>query len=297
MNDELLAELEGAQKRFGKISALRGLDLQVRSGELLCMLGPNGAGKSTAISLLLGLLRPDAGRVQLFGRSPRAIEARRQIGVMLQEVALPAELRVRELIALTARYYPEPMGVDEALAVSNTTAIADRPYGKLSGGQKRQAQFAVAICGRPRLIFLDEPTASLDVEARERLWATLRRLVSEGVSMILTTHYLEEAETLSNRVAVLARGQLVAQGSVRDIRALVGPTHIDCVTDMDAGEVGLWPDVADVTRDEQGLHISARNAEAVVRRLLAADEHLTELEVRRAGLAEVFAELTLENAS
>jgi ABC-2 type transport system ATP-binding protein len=297
LNNELLAELEGARKSFGKIVALRGLDLQVTSGELLSMLGPNGAGKSTAISLLLGLLRPDAGRVRLFGRPPGQIEARRQIGVMLQEVALTPELRVRELIALAAKYYPEPMRTDEALAISNTTAIADRPYGKLSGGQKRQAQFAVAICGRPRLLFLDEPTAGLDIQARELMWTTLRRLVTQGVSIVLTTHYLEEAESLSNRVAVLANGRLVAQGSVRDIRALVASKHIDCITETDTCEVGSWPEVSTVSRDGRGLHISARNAEAVVRRLLAADKDLTELEVRRAGFAEAFTELTQESAS
>jgi len=297
VNSEPLAELAAVHKRFGKIVALRGLDLQVRSGELLSVLGSNGAGKTTAISLLLGLLRPDAGHVRLLGRSPRDIEARRQIGVMLQEVALTPELRVRELIALTVKYYPEPMSVDETLANSNTTAIADRLYGKLSGGQKRQAQFALAICGRPRLLFLDEPTAGLDVEARVLMWATLRRLVAQGAAIVLTTHYLEEAESLSTRLAVLASGQLVAQGTVREIRTLIGGKDINCVTATDADEIGTWPGVANVARNGERLHIRARSAEAVVRRLLAADENLTELEVHRAGLAEAFTQLTQKVAS
>jgi ABC-2 type transport system ATP-binding protein len=288
----------GAEKRFGSTVALRGLDLQVNSGELLSVLGPNGAGKSTAIALLLGLLRPDAGRARLFGRDPRDIQARRRIGVMLQEAALTPELRVRELIALTARYYPAPVSVEEALAISNTTAIADCPYGKLSGGQRRQAQFAVAICGRPRLLFLDEPTASLDVQARELMWMTLRRLVGQGVSIVLTTHYLEEAEHLAHRVAVLTRGKLVALGGMQDIRALVAPAKIDCITALDIEEVRSWPDVSSVTRDERGVHITtARGVETVVRRLLAADEHLSGLGVCRAGLAEVLAQLTVEKVS
>jgi ABC-2 type transport system ATP-binding protein len=298
VRDEILAELAGAEKRFGRTVALRGVNLQVNAGEVLCVLGPNGAGKSTAIALLLGLLRPDAGCARLFGRAPGDIDARRQMGVMLQEAALTPELRVRELIALTARYYPAPLTVDEALAISNTVSIADRPYEKLSGGQKRQAQFAVAICGRPRLLFLDEPTASLDVQARELMWTTLRCLVAQGVSVVLTTHHLEEAEQLAHRVAVLARGELVALGGVQDIRALVARARIDCVTTIDVEELGSWRDVSSATRDERGVHIvAARDVEAVVRRLLAADDHLTGLEVRRAGLAEVLAQFTLEKAS
>ena len=298
MRDDIVAELARAEKRFGPTVALRGLDLQVHAGELLSVLGPNGAGKSTAIALLLGLLRPDDGHARIFGRPPRDIEARRRIGVMLQDAALTPELRVRELITLTARYYPAPMSVDEALAESNTVAIADRPYGTLSGGQRRQAQFAVAICGRPRLLFLDEPTASLDIEARELMWTTLRRLVAQGVSVVLTTHHLEEAEHLANRVAVLARGQLVALGGVQDIRSLVALSRIDCVTTLDVEAVGSWPDVLSVRRDERGVHITAtRGVEAVVRRLLEADEHLSGLEVRHAGLGEAITRLTVEKAS
>lgn len=298
MRADIVAELAGAQKRFGSTVALCGLDLQVKAGELLSVLGPNGAGKSTAIALLLGLLRPDAGHAWLFGRPPRDVEARRQIGVMLQDATLTPELRVRELVALTARYYPAPLSVDEALAISNTAAIADRPYGKLSGGQQRQAQFAVATCGRPRLLFLDEPTASLDVEARELMWATLRRLVAQGASVVLTTHHLEEAEQLAHRVAVLARGQLLALGGVQDIRALVASARIDCVTTLDVDEVGSWPDVSSVTRDERGVHITTtRGVETVVRRLLITDQQLTGLEVRRAGLSEALAHLIEEKAS
>ena len=138
---------------------------------------------------------------------------------------------------------------------------------------------------------------SLDIEARESLWATLRCLMAHRTAIVLTTHYLEEAEQLSNRVALLARGAVVALGSVQDIRALVGAKTIDCVTSLDTGEIGSWPDVAAVTRDARGIHITARNAESVVRRLLAADHDVTELEVRRAGLAQVFTTLTRESAS
>ena len=156
--NNFLAELSGVSKRFGKIAALNGLDLEVRHGELLALLGPNGAGKTTAISLLLGLTQPDAGSARLFGQSPQLLEPRRQVGVMMQEVAFPAELRVHEQIDLVASSYPDPISPERAMELTHTTPLANRPYGKLSAGQKRQVQFAMAVCGRPKLLFLDEPT-------------------------------------------------------------------------------------------------------------------------------------------
>ena len=296
MNNEFWAELSGVKKRFGKTVALDGLDLQVQAGELFSVLGPNGAGKSTAISLLLGLLRPDAGAARLFGLSPFRIEPRRQIGVMMQEVTLAPELLVREHIALVASYYPRPFSPAEAMELTNISSLASRPYGKLSAGQKRQVQFTMAVCGRPKLIFLDEPSVGLDIRAREMMWATLRQLVGNGSSIVLTTHYLEEAESLSNRVAVLNKGRMIASGTVNEIRALVVRKHITCSTALAPDQIAAWPDVESVTRDQQRLQISTSNSEAVVRRLLAADSNLQELEVRRAGLAEAFTELTQEAA-
>ena len=296
-----LGELSNVSKRFrsrtGDIQALDGLSLEVRSGELLALLGPNGAGKTTAISLLLGLQRPDGGSARLFGQPPHSVEARREIGVMMQEVALAPELRVREHIDLVSSYYPSPLGIEETLKATRTESLANRPYGKLSGGQKRQAQFALAVCGRPKLLFLDEPTVGLDVQARELMWTSLREIVDRGVSIVLTTHYLEEAEALADRVAVLGKGRLIASGTVDEMRALVVRTRIRCSTTLPEEEVARWPGVGSVIRKGATLEITAANAEAVVRRLLAADADLENLEVRRAGLAEVFTELTQEAAA
>jgi ABC-2 type transport system ATP-binding protein len=297
MSDNHLAELSGVSKRFGKTVALDGLDLDVRQGELLAVLGPNGAGKTTAISIMLGLRAPDAGSARLFGQSPLRVETRRRVGVMMQDVTLPAELRVREQIDLVASYYPEPLTPDAALEMTGTTSLANRPYSQLSAGQKRQAQFAMAICGRPQLLFLDEPTVGLDIQAREILWSTLRHLVDDGCSIVLTTHYLEEAEALADRVAVLAKGRMIACGSVSEMRSLVVRKRISCVTTLIAEEVATWPEVQSASRDRERLQISASNAETVVRRLLAADPDLEELEVRRAGLADAFTELTQESAA
>ena len=295
MEQTCWAELSEVSKRFGKVVALDGLNLEVRPGELLSVLGPNGAGKSTAISLLLGLQQPDKGSARLFGESPLRIEVRRRVGVMMQEAALAPELRTHEQIDLAASYYSAPLTPSAAMRMTHTEALADRPYGKLSGGQKRQVQFAMAICGRPTLLFLDEPTAGLDLQAREMIWATVRRLVDEGCSIVLTTHYLEEAEALADRVAVLSKGRVIASGTVNEIRALVVRKQISCSTTLPIEEIRTWPEVEDASRNHRGVQITARNSEAVVRRLLASDEDLQDLEVHRAGLAQAFTELTQEN--
>jgi ABC-type multidrug transport system ATPase subunit len=287
-----LAELVGARKVYGKIPALDGVDLEVRRGELLALLGPNGAGTSTAISLWLGLLQADAGEVRLMGRSPLDVASRREVGVMMQEVALEPLLRVRELVDLAASYYPNPLSVDETLALTRTMELGGRRYAKLSAGQKRQAQFAIAVVGRPRLLFLDEPTVGLDVQARETMWRAIRDLVARGSSIVLTTHYLEEAEALASRVVVLAKGRVIASGSVDAIRSVVSRTHISCASALSADDVRRWPSVIDASRDAHKLAITAVDAESVVRRLLAADDGLRHLEVRQAALADAFTELT-----
>jgi ABC-type multidrug transport system ATPase subunit/peptidoglycan/LPS O-acetylase OafA/YrhL len=295
-DDEVVASLRGVSKRYGKLAALSSVDLQLRRGELLALLGPNGAGKSTAISLWLGLHDADTGAVRLLGGPPQQIERRRGLGVMMQDVELPRDLKVHELVALSASYYERPLGVKDALARAGVTALADRPYGKLSGGQKRQVQFAIAICGRPQVLFLDEPTVGLDIQARQAMWTHIRALLREGCSILLTTHYLEEAEALATRVAVLDKGRVIASGSVDEMRALVSRRHVRCETSVAAGEVRGWPGVVDVSCDHARLSIVATDAEGLVRRLLAADPRLSRLEVQQAGLNDAFNTLTKEAA-
>ncbi len=287
-----VASLRGVTKRYGAQVALHGIDLELRRGELLALLGPNGAGKSTAIGLLLGLIRPDAGEVELFGRDPQQLAARRRIGVMLQSAELPATLRVGELLRLTASYYPEPLSVAESAELAGIDDLLMRPYAKLSGGQKRRVQFALALCGRPELIFLDEPTVGLDIEARTKLWAAIREHVAAGCSVVLTTHYLEEAEALADRVCMMAHGRMIHEGSVDELRARVAVKRIRCLSALPIDIVRGWSEVNEVRRDGERLHIGTAEAENVVRRLLDADHALRELEVHRAGLAEAFTELT-----
>lgn len=294
---DAVARLSGAVKRYGQLTALDGVDLVLHRGELLAVLGPNGAGKSTSIGLLLGLIRPDGGRAELFGLDPQQIDARRRIGVMLQSAMLPLTLRVGELLRLVASYYPHPRSLEESADLAGIADLLQRPYGKLSGGQQRRVQFALALCGRPELVFLDEPTVGMDIDARQKLWAAMRTLVAEGCSVVLTTHYLEEAEALAQRVVVMGKGRVLSEGSVDALRARVPLTRIRCVTDLDAAMVTTWPQVASAEREGQRMRISTSSAENVLRRLLDADAALCELEVQRAGLAEAFTELTREEST
>jgi ABC-type multidrug transport system ATPase subunit/peptidoglycan/LPS O-acetylase OafA/YrhL len=291
-----VASLDSVTRRYGKTVALDGVDLTLNRGELLALLGPNGAGKTSAIGLLLGLAEPNGGQATLLGGSPFDIDRRRGIGVMMQDVTLTPGMRVRELIAQVASYYPDPLGVDEVLAITGTTALAGRIYDKLSGGQKRQVQFAVAICGRPSVLFLDEPSAGLDVDAREHLWTVIRSQRRSGCSIVLTTHYLEEAEALADRVVVLARGRVVASGTVNEVRSIVSRRRIRCESALPAEEISAWPGVVSASRDNGRLTIMTIAPEDVLRRLLASDLKVANVEVQQAGLAEAFVELTREAA-
>lgn len=295
-----LAQLRDIHHRYGRTLALDGVELSLHRGEVLALLGANGAGKSTAIGLLLGLLTADRGEATLFGQAPGALVARRRSGVMLQSAGIPDNLRVAELLDLTRSYYPTPRSVADCVALAGLDGLLDRNYRRLSGGQQRRVQFALAICGNPEVLFLDEPTTGLDIDARQRMWATIRELVAAGTGVLLTTHYLEEAEALADRVVVLNRGRVAAAGTMQDVRALVSQRRIRCLSALDAERIASWPGVRSATRGQDGnparIDIITDAAEAVARRLLVEDAALSELEIQRAGLAEAFLELTRDPA-
>jgi ABC-2 type transport system ATP-binding protein len=218
---EHAVEVSGLRKRYGQRTALDGLDLTVPAGSLTALLGPNGAGKTTAIEILEGFRRPDGGTARVLGRDPArdGRRLRRDVGVMLQEGGLYPTVPCVEMLRLAARQYASPLPVGRLLSALGLEAVAGTRVRRLSGGERQRLALAVAVVGRPRLVFLDEPTAGLDVEGRQRTWTLLERLRRDGVTVLLTTHYLEEAERLSDEIRIIARGRLVAAGTPRELAA------------------------------------------------------------------------------
>jgi ABC-2 type transport system ATP-binding protein len=218
----IAAALRGVTKRFGTLVALDDVDLELLRGEVLALLGPNGAGKTTALSLVLGLRRPDQGRAELLGRDPRSRASRAEMGVTPQEAGFPPTLRVREIVDLVRAHFATPVPSGELLARFGLTDCGRRQAGGLSGGERRRLSVALAFAGRPLAVFLDEPTTGLDVEARRSLWSELEAYAAAGGTILLTTHYLEEAEALATRVALMASGRITAEGSPRQLASAHG---------------------------------------------------------------------------
>jgi ABC-2 type transport system ATP-binding protein len=290
-----VAGLQGVSKNYGPVKALNNVDLSVRAGELLALLGPNGAGKTTAVKLLLGLASPNAGQVSVFGGNPVQPEVRMRIGAMLQVAKVPETLRVREHLDLFSSYYLNPLPLTEVLAAAGLEGIKDRKFGELSGGQRQRVLFALAICGNPDIVFLDEPTVGLDVEARRMLWEQIRKLVSRGKTILLTTHYLQEADALADRVVVINKGEIIAKGTPAEIKAQTTGKKIRCVSKMSIEVVRALPGVIEVKTDREAIEINAKDAELVVRELLLRDATLSGLEITSAGLEEAFLALTQTN--
>lgn len=217
-----VATLEHVSKRFGAVTALDDVSFAIPRGTVVALLGANGAGKTTALSLLLGLRRPDEGSARLFGADPRRPAARRKLGCTPQESAFPHTLRVEEVLDLVAAHYERPAARAPLIGQLLLDEVAGRQTGGLSGGQRRRLALALALVGSPELLVLDEPTTGLDVESRHATWDALRAFVAEGGTIVLTTHYLEEAEALASSIVLIARGRVIAQGSVADIRARAG---------------------------------------------------------------------------
>ena len=292
-----VASLCGATKRYGDIEALTGLDLNVQRGEVLALLGPNGAGKTTAISLLLGLLRPDEGRVTLFGRDPREPNVRCRMGAMLQDSGIAPTLKVEEQIDLFRSYYPSPAPTRRLVEAAELSELMDRRSNELSGGQLQRVMFALAMAGDPELLFLDEPSAGLDLDSRRRLWAAIRELTAGGRTVLLTTHYLEEAAALADRVAVIHRGRLIAEGTPAELESRVSGKLVRCKTTIEPDALRSMDGISRVDRRGSSLEILTPRAEAVVRRLLDMDPDLSDLEVSGVGLEQAFLALTEDEPS
>jgi ABC-2 type transport system ATP-binding protein len=292
----VVASLEGVNKNYGAVQALKGVNFRVRAGEVVALLGPNGAGKTTAVKLLLGLLQPNTGKVRVLGGNPTNPENRMRTGAMLQVGRVPETLRVREHIDLFSSYYQDPMPAAAVLAAAGLENLSERKFGDLSGGQRQRVLFALAICGNPDLLFLDEPTVGLDVEARRMLWEQIRQLVGRGKTVLLTTHYLQEADALADRVAVINKGEIIAEGSPSDIKAQTAGKRIRCITSLTIDTLRQIPGVTEVKADREAFEIHTPEAEPVLRDLLARDANLSGLEVSAAGLEEAFLALTQDSS-
>jgi ABC-2 type transport system ATP-binding protein len=291
----VVASLETVSKHYGEVPALRNLTFSVHAGQVVALLGPNGAGKTTAVKLLLGLIQPNSGRARVFGGDPINPQNRMRTGAMLQVGRVPETLRVREHIDLFSSYYPRPLPLEEVLAAAGLEKLRDRKFGDLSGGQRQRTLFALAICGDPDLLFLDEPTVGLDVEARRALWDGIRHLVERGKTVLLTTHYLQEADALADRIAVINQGAIIAEGTPAEIKAQTNGKRIRCVTSLNLANLLQIPGVIEVKHDREAVEIHARQAEPVVRALLTGDPTLSGLEITSAGLEEAFLALTQDN--
>jgi ABC-2 type transport system ATP-binding protein len=275
------------------VEALRGVDLSIRGGEVVAMLGPNGAGKTTSISLMLGLRQPTAGQVRLFGLPPTDRRARSRCGVMLQESGTSSVLTVGEIVGVFRAYYPAPLSAERAIAMAGLTEQAAARVGTLSGGQRQRLYFALAICGDPEILFLDEPTVGMDVEARRAFVASIQTLAAAGKTIVFTTHYLREAEEMARRIVVIDHGTVIADASPQELKARVPGKKITLIAgrpfakrdleDLPASVLSVAGDRASLLSNEPA---------AVLRELFRRGVDVADLEVTGADLEEAFLALT-----
>jgi len=286
-----VAELAGASKKLGGRLVLDKLDLAIRAGEVTALLGPNGAGKTTSVGLLTGRLSPDRGQARLFGLDPSRPAARARMGVMLQSAGLPDVMTVREMVTLQSGYYRDARPVAETLDLAGIASLAETRCGKLSGGQARRVQYALAICGQPDLLVLDEPTAAMDRSSTRALWATVREAADDGAAVLLTSHDLAEADALADRILVMSRGRIVADDTPAAIRARVSGSVIRCRTAIPAARLAPLPAVREAAADGADMRIVTADAAQTVRMLLQLDDDLQGLRISDAALEDAIAQL------
>ena len=290
-----MIEFKAASKRYGNNLAVDGLNLEVAAGKLTALLGENGAGKTTSVSMALGLVKPTSGMVSVAGDAAGSMAARRRLGAMLQSAELPEQLTAAEHIRLFQTYYVNPVPFDELVETIGLAGVLNQRYGTMSGGQKRRVQLALALCGNADFILLDEPTVGLDVDARHMFWQVIRALVAGGRGVVLTTHYLEEADALADRILVMAQGRIIADGSPADIKALAGGKIIELRTDAPDYQLRALPGVEGTARVGERMRLTTTNAEGTLRALFANGCSVEDISVERAGLEAAFLGLTDKN--
>jgi len=279
-------------KSFGDVHAVRGIDLRIEQGEIVAFLGPNGAGKTTTIDLLLGLSQPTAGSVEVLGHTPRQAIARGLVSAVMQTGGLLKDLTVRETVEYTASLFADTQPVDAVLAHAGITALADRRVGKCSGGEQQRLRFAMALLSDPALLLLDEPTTGMDVEGRRAFWAAIRRDAEQGRTVLFATHYLEEADQYADRIVLVSKGRVVADGSGAEIKGLAsGRTVRATVTDPDTAALAAIDGVDTVEVRGETVIVHAKDSDAVARHLLTRTD-ARDVEITAKGIEEAFLSLT-----
>jgi ABC-2 type transport system ATP-binding protein len=288
-----MIELSHVSKRYGDVQALEDVTLTIDAGEVVAMLGPNGAGKTTSISIMLGTRQPTAGQARLFGLHPRDLRARRRIGVMLQESGVPGMLKVEEIVELFSSYYPAPLRVSQSIAMAGLEEKAKSLVKDLSGGQRQRLYLALAVCGNPDVLFLDEPTVGLDVEGRRLFLQEIAGLAGRGRTVILTTHYLEEADLLARRVVVIDRGRIIADSTPAEIKSRVAGKRIRFTSLRPVSDIQL-EGLPLTGRQIEGSRVSllTNEPERVLRELFGRGVEIHDLEVSGADLEEAFVAMT-----
>jgi ABC-2 type transport system ATP-binding protein len=289
--------LSRLSKSYGRVQAVRSVDLTIAPGETVALLGPNGAGKTTTIDMILGLLRPDSGSVSVFGMPPAKAAAAGIVGGMLQTGALIEYLTVREVVTMVASLYPRPLDVGEALRLTGAAKFAGRRTDKLSGGQVQRVRFAIALVANPDLLLLDEPTAAIDVEGRREFWTAIREVAAQGKTVIFATHYLEEADAYADRIVLLARGRIVADGPATEIKAKVsGRTIRATLPGAVPRLLAALPGVTSAEAHGEAAILSCADSDAALRALLARFPEARDIEVTGAGIEEAFMALTADES-
>ncbi len=282
-----IAHVKRVSKSFGDKMALNSVSFDLYPGEVLSILGPNGAGKTTLIHTLLGRSRQTSGCIRVFGEEPGSIEAKRKSGVMLQVNSLP-ELKVKEHIQLFRCYYPNPLSYEHVLTMTGLNALEDRYSKALSGGEKQRLLFALAICGNPRLLFLDEPSVGMDIESRQALWQAIKQLKGTGTSVVLTTHHLEEADTLSDRVIMLNNGSIIKEGTPNELKSLVSCDKVSFESEADINDLNTLNSIVKTERLGSHFTIYSNNATSTVKHLLNTCSDVSNLRISGANLEDAF---------
>jgi ABC-2 type transport system ATP-binding protein len=291
-----VVSFQNVSKHYGSLKAVDGLSLDLRAGQTVALLGPNGAGKSTSLDMLLALRKPTSGRISMFGEDPYHAVKSGRVGAMLQSGGLMPEVTVRELVTLVTRLHPRPEPVEVTLKRAGVGQFADQRVDRLSGGQTQRVRFALAICGQSELIVLDEPTAAMDVETRRVFWNSMKEEVAGGRTLLFATHYLEEADQAADRILVINRGRLLADGTPAEIKARAGARRLSFRLDnVDEPFLLGLPALVNLEIRRDVVQIQSSDSDATLYALLDAGYRPHEIEVTSLGLEQAFLAITAED--